>query len=238
MSRTRAGFERVHLTESPQHGSSMAIGTSAGRESRLDNLRPGPRCRGGFSLASLFVLASCGTSTQAKDASADGATDAGSEAPPIADSACGKAVAITAGGSFSGDTCKSDTMVASSGCATPSHASLFELSPEATAQQRVFRVSSGFVLSATLAGECSLNVVDCDGGGLGGASLNSGALLAFAIFRRDGGCGSFVLDVYNASSCSDPTDAGSCTCGTSPACSDEELCSLGGAGFTGTCTKI
>jgi hypothetical protein len=47
-----------------------------------------------------------------------------------------------------------------------------------------------------------------------------------AVFRQDGTCGAFTLDVYNASFCADRADAASCQCGNGPACRAGHTCHI------------
>ena len=93
---------------------------------------------------------------------------------------------------------------------------VFEILPTSVGQTRTFHVTSGLSLAGSTSAGCQFEVALCDAGGLDGLGDGAGAYSYLAVFRSDGTCGPFVLDVYNASSCHDPTDGGSACAGTSP----------------------
>ena len=151
--------------------------------------------------------------------------------------ACASPVDITAGGSFSGDTCQGAASVPVQGCGGGVRAQIFAVAAENESWSRVFSVTGDFTLAGSMPSACSFSTPGCDAGGIGGGSAPQGTPLYFAAFLADGGCGPFTLQVDNASSCSDSADGGSCTCGDIPACPVGQTCHLAEPQLTGSCVQ-
>jgi hypothetical protein len=167
--------------------------------------------------------------TACSQGSATAADDAGVEA------ACAAPTVITPGGAFEGDTCQGGISVGVGGCAPGGRggpggpggrAQVFEVTPESQSWNRVFHVTDGF----TLAGSgylCQFETTECDAGGIESASIAANTAWYLAVLQADGGCGPFTLEVFNATSCENREDGGSCRCGDIASCPQGQSCHIG-----------
>ena len=184
--------------------------------------------RAAVALVALVAVAllGCGGATAplvGAPAPADGGAAPDSPSPPS--SPCGYAVDITAGGTFHGDTCEGKS-ASIPHCSPNARVALFEVSPEPESSNRMFYVTDGFTLGAMSGQTCVLDSSFCDAGGIGGVGLSEELAWYLAVWRADGGCGPFTLDVYNAASCGERANPASCLCGGLPACAVGQYCSF------------
>lgn len=144
--------------------------------------------------------------------------------PSIPGTPCASPVDLTHATSFEGDTCDGGVSVSLQPCAASAPATVFGFEAIGESWRRRFHVTDGFVVLTSIPAACTLQSGNCDGGGEQGTSGAPQEASYVAVARSDGSCGPFRLDVYNASSCADPADGGSCTCGNSPACASGQTC--------------
>ena len=188
----------------------------------------GARFRGRALLAvGALALAGCSTGSGGSGGTAGVAG--------IPGTGCASPLPIAGGGSIAGNTCNGGATVSVTGCMTNTAATVFEVLPTTVGQSRALHVTSGFTLAGSRADTCNFDVMQCDAGGIEGIGASAGAISYLAVFRDDGTCGPFQLDVYNASFCRDPVDAGSCMCGNVPACAAQQVCHVA-PDSSGTCT--
>jgi hypothetical protein len=178
----------------------------------------------GRALAMTAVLSACTTTN-------------GGGPPGVAGTVCAYPTDVSKATTFQGDTCDGGVEVPLAPCASQSAAAIFAVGSQGAASHRTFHVTDGFaVLAAPPNASCSFLTTECDAGGAREAIAVAGETSYLAVARADGTCGPFRLDVYNASSCADTSDAGSCRCGDIAACPAGQGCHVGPSPqFAGSC---